>query len=194
LEVAGLERHRVWFQGANNWFLFDVRASPFNVMEMNNSPQTDTMTPVAKRASRSFKSFFNFWAIFGLLLTLGVARVEAQDDDYLTVYGTIEQADALNKSGKTVQAHSKYLEAKQQLKAFQQNYPTWNTSTVNFRNKYLDQQIAATLPQANVPADGSSAGAKGAASAVKLLDAGIEPRKGLRLHPTGGDKQTIHLT
>ena len=111
---------------------------------MKTCPDTIAIVPAAKRIVPAFNHFFRFHLVLGLLLTLCVARVQAQDDDYMAIYSTIEQADALNASGKTAQAHDKYVEAKKAMATFQQTYPAWNTSTVNFRQKYLDEKIAAT--------------------------------------------------
>jgi len=43
-----------------------------------------------------------------LLLTLGTARADAPDDDYLAFTVLLSQADALNVDGQTNQAHAKY--------------------------------------------------------------------------------------
>jgi hypothetical protein len=184
---------------------------------MNYPTQTGFTALAAKRVRPSFKKWFSAWVVLGLLLSLCVARVQAQDDDYLAVYGMIDQADALNTSGKTSQAHSKYIQAKQALVTFQQNYPAWNTATVNFRLKYLAEKIAATVPAAkpapaavppaSVPSTPSASSISSAASSsapgsvvagapspAKLLDAGSEPRTVLRLHPVAGDKQSITMT
>ncbi len=183
---------------------------------MNYPMQTSFMVPAAKRVVPSLKKCFGTWMLLGLLLALCAARVQAQDDDYLAVYGIIDQADALKASGKTNQAYFKYLQAKQALVTFQQNYPGWNTATVNFRVKYLAENIAATAPQktpaaaaapialtaAKPPVSAPSASADSVAapdtgsgsSPVNLLNAGSEPRKVLRLHPTAGDHQTLSMT
>jgi hypothetical protein len=198
-------------------FLFDVHGPITNVRRMNYPMQTSFMVSAATRVLPSLKKSFGTWLLLGLLLALCVARVQAQDDDYLAVYGIVEQADALKASGKTNRAYFKYLEAKQALVTLQQNYPGWNTATVNFRQKYLAENIAATAPPAaptrvhvitpapaakaavsapSVSADpvaAPDAGGDGP-SAVKLLNAGSEPRKVLRLHPKVGDHQTLSMT
>ena len=166
---------------------------------MNISPEPVTAITGAKLPRPPFEKYFGLWILLGLLLTLSVARVEAQDEDYLAVYGIIDQADALNTNGKTVQAHNKYIEAKRALLDFQQNNPGWNAPTVNFRLKYLDQKIADTTPSAATLTNAVSPAVShkvraGAAASVKLLDAGSEPRKVLSLHPGVGDKQTVSLT
>src|SRR5665213_3971112 len=104
---------------------------------MKYSPETGFFGLMAGCILPSFKKFFRAGLVLGLLLALTGMRVEAQDDDYLAVYGVIDQADALNASGKTMKAHNQYIEAKRQLMTFQQNYPGWNAATVRFRMKYL---------------------------------------------------------
>jgi hypothetical protein len=92
------------------------------------------------------------------------------------------------------------------LKGFQKDYPSYNVKLVSYRLNYVVQKVAALSekPRAASGADlGTNApeaqsGAKVATSAsttqVKLLEAGAEPRKALRLHPTPGDKQTLTLS
>jgi len=171
---------------------------------MKTSPKNEAIVPATKRVFPRLGKYFSAWLVLGLLLVLGVARVQGQDDDYLVVYSIIDQADALNASGKMVQAHNKYIEAKRAMVTFQQNYPDWKTSTVNFRLKYLDQKIAATTasavpattpaPANSAPAGASQTSVTPGSSPVKLLDAGSEPRKVISLHPAAGDRQSLSMT
>lgn len=168
---------------------------------MNISPRPACVVPAARLSLLVFKKYFNVGILLGLLLTLGVTRLEAQDDDYMAIYAVIDQADALNTGGKTAEAHNKYIEAKQALADFKQNNPSWNTATVNFRLKYLDEKIAdtaATIPVAASDASSAShpsaAFHKKPAGTLTLIDAGSEPRKILSLHPTVGDKQAVNVT
>ena len=78
---------------------------------MKISPKTGHCLP-AVSGTALFKKCLTVCVMLGVLLALGTTRVLAQDDDYLAVYGIIDQADSLNASGKTVQAHNKYVEAK----------------------------------------------------------------------------------
>ncbi len=173
---------------------------------MKTSPDIKATVPAAKRVLPVFNRFFRACFVLGLLLTLCAARVQAQDDDYMAIYSTIEQADALNAAGKTAQAHDKYVEAKKAMATFQQTYPAWNTSTVNFRQKYLDEKIAATKTSATTTTAttataattstvaGAAATVTSVSAPVKLLDAGGQPRKVMSLHPTAGDKQTLTMS
>ena len=159
-----------------------------------------TPSPAATRVA-SRKSIFTFSILLALLVSFGVARAEGPDSDYLVVYGVMEQADALNTKGKTVEAHKKYLEAQRALTEFQQNNSDWNKPMVGYRAKYLAEKIqetsGETAPSAannGSASTGKSAVAGAGKSAVKLLFAGDEPRTVLRLHPAVGDKQTVVMT
>ena len=159
-----------------------------------------TPSPAATRVA-SRKSIFTFSILLALLVSFGVARAEGPDSDYLVVYGVMEQADALNTKGKTVEAHKKYLEAQRALTEFQQNNSDWNKPMVGYRAKYLAEKIqetsgetAASAANNGSASTGKSAVAGAGKSAVKLLFAGDEPRTVLRLHPAVGDKQTVVMT
>ncbi|HTB84333.1 MAG TPA: DUF6263 family protein, partial [Candidatus Sulfotelmatobacter sp.] len=112
------------------------------------------------------------------------------------VYSVIEQADSLAANGRTTQAHAKYLEAQRDLTAFKQNNPTWNTQMVSYRMDYVADKIKATSGEAVSTAGDNNSMPKASSAAispVKLLDAGSEPRKILRLHPVVGDKQSMTM-
>ena len=66
----------------------------------------------------------------------------AQDDQYLRVYTTIQEADGLKKSDLPAQALAKYLEAQSSLVRFQKLYPDWNAKVVNYRLSYVASRIA----------------------------------------------------
>ncbi len=138
------------------------------------------------------------WTLLALLLMSGAARAEGPDDDYLAIVNTMTQADALNASGQTQQAHTNYIAAQRALAAFQRDNPGWQTRMVSYRLKYLGEKVAATAEAPAAPAVTRQATAAAPATAsnspVKLLDAGGEPRTVLRLHPAVGDKQTLTMT
>jgi hypothetical protein len=153
----------------------------------------------------------NLKRVFGLLvlaLLLGAwpARADGPDDEYLQIYNLIQQADSLNTDGKAAPAKAKYQEAQTALANFRKSYPEWNVKLVSYRLNYVAQKVAALTEKP--PAAAQSGTATGAPEAqpgagaatptsttqVKLLEAGAEPRKVLRLHPSPGDKQTLSLT
>jgi hypothetical protein len=139
-----------------------------------------------------------------LLLGLCPARADEADDQYLQIYGLIQQADDLSANGKRAPAKAKYLEAYTGLRNFKKNYPDWNVNLVAARLKYVGQQITALSeePPAAVASGTTNASeakpetkvaVPASSGPLKLLGAGAEPRKALRLHPAAGDKQTLLL-
>ena len=147
------------------------------------------------------RKWFSALLLLALLLGSWPARADGPDDDYLQIYNLIHQADDLNTNGKTAPAKSKYQEAQAALKNFQRDYPDWNVKLVTYRVNYVAGKVAALSappPAAatNAPdaQSGSTAAAQSSTTQLKLLEAGAEPRKVLRLHPSPGDKQTLTFT
>ena len=88
-------------------------------------------------------------------MALTGARADGPDDQYVTVYNTIQEADALNSGGQSSRALPKYREAETALLNFQKGYPDWNTSVVEFRLRYVRTAISALLakgPESTAPA------------------------------------------
>lgn len=85
-----------------------------------------------------------------VLLVTGMfsARAQSPEDRYVRIYNLIQQADALNSSGRFDQALPKYLEAQSALQRIQRLTPEWNPKVVNFRLNYLAEKIDA-VPGAN---------------------------------------------
>jgi hypothetical protein len=146
--------------------------------------------------------------IVALLMAWHPAQAEEQpDDQYLRIYGLIEQADSLDTKGQAGQALAKYREAQTALENFQKGHPAWNAKVVAFRLDYLAGKVAALSEKAPAVAGSTAAAGTSAAQSetkpaisasstppAKLLEAGAEPRKVLRLHPKPGDKQTLNMT
>jgi hypothetical protein len=141
-----------------------------------------------------------------LLLALRPASGELPEDQYLHIYGIIEQGDALQAKGQSDQALAKYREAQAALQGFEREHREWNPKLVAFRFKYLADKVAALTASPTVAAktnasagaketqQGANSGASTSESQPKIIQAGSEPRKELRLHPKAGDKQTATLT
>jgi hypothetical protein len=149
------------------------------------------------------RKWFSALLLLALLLGLWPARADGPDDDYLQIYNLIHQADDLNTNGKTAQAKAKFQEAQTALKNFQRDYPDWNVKLVAYRVNYVAGKVAAlsapppaagTATNAPEAQSGATASAQTSTKQVNLLEAGPEPRKVLRLHPSPGDKQTLVLT
>lgn len=141
-----------------------------------------------------------------LLLALRPALAETPDDQYLRIYGIIEQGDALQATGQADQALAKYREALAALQGFERDHRDWNPKLVAYRFKYLGDKVAAlsapppapaktNAPAANQEAQPEAKSAPQASEEpAKVVEAGAEPRKELRVHPKPGDKQTATMT
>src|ERR1043166_9025755 len=70
--------------------------------------------------------------LFGLAIASGAAQIEEPEDQYLRIYGVIQQADSLNTKGESAKALSKYRDAHKSLEEFHRNHPEWNAKTVSF--------------------------------------------------------------
>ena len=135
-------------------------------------------------------------ALAVLLVAPAFAQSTDPDDQYLTIYGQIQEADSQNDNGYSDAALALYQKAQAALVQLHKKYPNWNTKLIGFRMDYVDQKIEALSskkPTSSAPAK-STEGATVGGSQVKLLSAGAEPRKALRLHPKPGDKQTLTMT
>jgi hypothetical protein len=144
-------------------------------------------------------------AVLALLLFAGPVRAQETDDDYLIVYGLIQDGDTLSSNGKLGPALAKYREAQVALDRFQRDNPSWNAKVIKFRARYLGEQVtklsenvskvartvATNAPETPLEAE---AGSSAPLQKVTLLEPGAEPRKALRLHPNPGDKQTLTMT
>jgi tetratricopeptide (TPR) repeat protein len=92
-----------------------------------------------------------------LILAVALPSARAQsnpDDQYLTIYTLMQQADALGSAGQPRQALTQYADVQAQLQKFQRVNPDWNPRIINFRLKYLAEKIdemTAQLPAATLP-------------------------------------------
>jgi len=138
--------------------------------------------------------------ILAILMISWPARAEEDEDRFLHIVDIIQQADALETKGNTNAALAKYREAQSALRDFHRTYLYWNPKVVAYRSKYLADKIAACWEKMAPAGDGREAQpqakATGADSVtqVKLIKAGSEPRRVLRLHANPGDKQTVSMT
>jgi hypothetical protein len=142
------------------------------------------------------------------LLAVWPARSEGPEEDYLNIFGVIQQADSLVGNAQPGPALAKYRQAQAALQNFRRTYPDWNARMVAYRWNYLEQKIAGlsegTGASNAVPVAGASgsgeerpktkAATPSSMPQVKLLETGAEPRQLLRLHPKPGDKQTLAMT
>ncbi len=126
--------------------------------------------------------------VLALLLGSLPSTAATRDEEYMTIFEAIQQADSLRTDGSTNSALAKYRQAETALLKFRAAYPDFNVKAVGFRLNYVAEKIDAASAKETVvaPAGASSTG-------VRLLEAGAEPRKVLRLHPAAGDKQTMNM-
>ncbi len=93
-----------------------------------------------------------------LLLSLSLvcaARADGPDDEYIQIYGLIQQADTANQSGDPKTAAEKYLEAQTGLQKLKKIYPQWNQKVVDYRLNYIAENLAPLskfVPQGNAAA------------------------------------------
>jgi len=121
-------------------------------------------------------------------LSLCSSWAEGPDDDYLGIVDLVDQADLLNANGKADSAQAKYVEALKKLVEIKRVNPKYNPSAIAYRIKYVTGKIAMAPAKVAAPETAASG------VLVKLIDAGAEPRKALRLHPAAGDKQSSEMT
>ena len=99
-----------------------------------------------------------FAALVVFLLVAGLTPARAQqnaDDQYIFIYGLIQQADTFATSGRPQSALKQYTDVQNELVKFQKTYPDWNTKIITFRLSYVAGKIAglkASLPEPKAPA------------------------------------------
>ena len=79
-----------------------------------------------------------------LIFVAGILCARAQqsaDNQYVNLYGLIQQADGLAGSGNLRGALTQYTSAQAQLQQFQYEFPDWNPKIITFRLKYLAGKI-----------------------------------------------------
>jgi hypothetical protein len=100
-----------------------------------------------------------FASLFVALASYSAHAQATPDDQYVSIYTEIQQADSLQSAGQTQQALTAYDQVYQQLEQFQKVYPDWNPRIVNFRLNYLQQKIndlTAKMPAPKTPATGGT--------------------------------------
>lgn len=93
-------------------------------------------------------------ALVALALAVTMPSARAQhgpDDQYISIYNLIQQADALQAAGQPQPALAGYFEAQAELQKFQKQFPDWDPKIVGFRLDYLAEKVNGLKSQ--VPAD-----------------------------------------
>lgn len=177
----------------DHWdFLIDLIEGDYRLPQMSS-----TNNPCSRAKLRM--AFERFSVALLALATLAVTiptQASERDDQYLEAFHLIQDADGQLKAGDKARALAKYQKAEALLQDYRRTYPDFGQKMVAFRLSYAAQRIselsekpaaeAANAPQSAPVASAPVAG-------VKLLSAGEEPRKVLRLHPKAGDKQSLSM-
>ena len=98
-------------------------------------------------------------ALVGLILAVLLPSARAQqspDDQYITIYSLIQQADALQAAGQPQEALAGYTEAQAELQKFQKQFPDWDSKIVGFRLDYLAKIINGLAAQFPAGAQGGT--------------------------------------
>jgi tetratricopeptide (TPR) repeat protein len=120
------------------------------------------------------KGLFVLAGLIGFL-AFSCARAVAQDDEYIQIYGVIQDADALGNSSQTGEALAKYIDAQTSLQRFQRIYPDWNRQVIQYRLNYLASRIAEISARAPVAATKTPIAAKPPTTAPPALS--LQPRE-----------------
>ena len=85
-------------------------------------------------------------------LTFTVRAQQQADENYVGIYGLIQQADNLAATGDPGEALAAFRDAQNQLQQFQKIFPGWNPNIVSFRLNQIAGKIAALKSQMTAPA------------------------------------------
>jgi tetratricopeptide (TPR) repeat protein len=96
--------------------------------------------------------WFSALAAASMLAAAPVVQAIGPDDDYISIYQLIEDAEQSLSLNQTAQARAKFQAAQEVLKKFKATYPAWNEATVDFRLKYVTENLAKLAPPAAAPA------------------------------------------
>lgn len=133
----------------NVWSLCDAENAYSKVCGFES--KIDRRVGVAKQTGVGYFTGMKFFpALAILLLAIAPQQVRAQqdpDDQYVAIYGQMEQADSLQKTGQPRQALAAYVGAQAELHKFQKIYPDWDQKIVSYRLNYLADKIAGLAAQ-----------------------------------------------
>lgn len=113
--------------------------------------------------------------LFVLLLLFGASgKASEVSEEYVSIYRLINKGDEALDAGLRSEAAEFYNDARQNLVAFKDNYPSWNRQVIHFRLKYLDEKLA-NLPPVDdfspilsIADDGASASESGGVPSSEL--------------------------
>lgn len=130
--------------------------------------------------------------VVALAVLLGAGLVlptlaQTPDDQYVRIYGLIQQADSLNNAGQPAEALPRYLEAQAALQRLQRINPDYSPKVVNFRLNYVAAKIEALTPKVAPPAPVTTPARPAAPSAPS------PPSPGAPTPPTELERQVTAL-
>ncbi len=164
------------------------------------------LTAIAKRFQFLIRAKWTVALVAALFLGVAATPPPTQlpgtvDEQYIQIMALIDRGDALRGKGQADAAKTKYKQAYGYLLNFKRNNPLYIPKAVAYRlaelqtdidNRPANAEETAPAPKKQPPKlEKSTSTAK---SQIKLLDAGAEPKKALRLHPQANDKQTVVVT
>src|ERR1041385_5774689 len=80
---------------------------------------------------------------FCLLLAVPFVRAQSPDEQYVRIYQIIQDADRLKDGGQSALALTRYSEAQEALRRFQNVYPGWNDRGISYRLNYIAGKMSA---------------------------------------------------
>ena len=94
-----------------------------------------------------------FLTLLIAVLALGILGASAQstEDQYVRIYGLIQDGDRLVAEGRAGEALIRYRDALGYLQGLQRGNPGWNEKIVKFRLNYLSQRIEALQAKTTLP-------------------------------------------
>lgn len=122
--------------------------------------------------------WFSALVAAGLVAVAPLVHAIGPDEDYISIYQTIEDAEQLMANRQVTAARAKFKAAEEALKKFKATYPTWNEQTVDFRLKYVSEKVSTLTPAA--PAAAPAAGTNAAPAVTRPAPAAADPTAELR--------------
>ena len=118
------------------------------------------------------KFFLPATVLLIFLLTSARAQMSA-DDQYIAIYGVVQQAETQVRAGEPQQALASLKVAQAQLQKFQKLFPDWNPGIINYRLDSVSKKIAAL--QARVAAVSAAVPLPAATNGMSAAEAAKSP-------------------
>ncbi len=163
------------------------------------------LTAIAKRLQFLIRAKWTIALVTALFLTTAATPLAplqgTVDEQYIQIMAMIDRGDVLRAKGQADAAKAKYKQAYGYLLNFKRTNPLYIPKAVAYRLAELQADVdnrpataEETAPASKPPPPKLEKSTSASKSQIKLLDAGADPKKVLRLHPQANDKQTMVLT